>query len=302
MPDKNKFDLSLDPEFEEYDPLEAFDPLAEDEDETEEAPYVLSRASESEETDSEDAETEAAKPPVDERSDYERTRDLLEGMAPRRKIFLGILSFCSEQQAVSAVNAYVEEFKKDDYSIYTAADLCKLLEQAGAIERITSGGETAEEASIEPKTVVVDGVSYLEPNEPEVTYWKTTEAGQAVLEEDKPLERMQDLMERDAQYAPIYTRILELCDSNGGATIAEINAVVDDDPLVQKPRLYGPHFVALLEECDALAWKDKTWCITDVGHAAVELIATQAVSSSAESAVADAESITQDKKEGQADG
>ena len=47
-----------------------------------------------------------------------------------------------------------------------------------------------------------------------------------------------------------------------GKTVKEINAQVDDDPLVQKPRLYAPHFIDKLEKCDALEWAD-SWKTTE---------------------------------------
>ena len=42
----------------------------------------------------------------------------------------------------------------------------------------------------------------------------------------------------------------------GGAKTPDINAAVDNDLLVQKPRFYAPHFVDKLEKCDALAWQE----------------------------------------------
>ena len=53
---------------------------------------------------------------------------------------------------------------------------------------------------------------------------------------------------------------------------------MDDDPLVQKPRLYAPHFIDKLEKCDALEWAD-TWTTTEIGREGLaivkEMMATQ---------------------------
>ena len=187
-------------------------------------------------------------------------------------LLLGILAACAEPQPASAVNARVDELQENNFSVYSAANLCSLLEKAGAIERVTAEGEPAEDIEIEPQTVVVDGVEYLEAREPVEIYWHITEPGRAALEADKPLERLRALLDEDAAYAPIYQRILRLCTADGGATTPAINNAVDHNPLVQKPRFYAPHFVDRLEKCDALAWK-KAWCITDIGRAGLDMLA-----------------------------
>ena len=177
-----------------------------------------------------------------------------------------------EPQPASAVNARVDELQENNFSVYSAANLCSLLEKAGAIERVTAEGEPAENIEAEPQTVVVDGVEYLEAREPVEIYWRITEPGRAALEADKPLERLRALLDEDAAYAPIYQRILRLCAADGGTTTPTINNAVDHDPLVQKPRFYAPHFVDRLEKCDALAWR-KAWCITDIGRAGLDMLA-----------------------------
>ena len=190
----------------------------------------------------------------------------------RGALLLGILAACAEPQPASAVNARVDELQENNFSVYSAANLCSLLEKAGAIERVTAEGEPAEDIEVEPQTVVVDGVEYLEAREPVEIYWRITEPGRTALEADKPLERLRALLDEDAAYAPIYQRILRLCTADGGATTPAINNAVDHDPLVQKPRFYAPHFVDRLEKCDALAWK-KAWCITDIGRAGLDMLA-----------------------------
>ena len=63
-----------------------------------------------------------------------------------------------------------------------------------------------------------------------------------------------------------------LCNDASGATTPTINGVVDNDPLVQKPRLYAPHFVDKLEKCDALEWR-KAWFTTEIGKQGLEMLA-----------------------------
>lgn len=275
----DQFDLSLDSEYDEFDPLAD---AGEDNDAEGEGGEYLPTATAAETA----AQAQDAAPAaVDERPASERIADLFKSMAPRRKVLLGILAFCQEPQAVADVNAEVDRLQADNFSVYTAANLCTLLERAGAIERVDAEGAPAEELEAEPEVVVVDGVEYLQASEPAPTFWVLTEPGREALEADQPLERLHALLDDDARYAVIYKRILTVCAAEGGATTPAINERVDNDPLVQKPRLYAPHFVDKLEKCDALEWR-KAWYTTEIGRAGLEMLAD----------VAD-ESADQDEKE-----
>ena len=264
-----QFDFSFESDSDEFDPFEEVEEEAEEEDGSYEAgsPAVTTAA--------EALEASGEKPvvPVDNRTAEERTADLLTSMNSQRKTLLNILSFCIEKQTVTDVNNLVEKLKEYNYSVYSAADLCTLLEKAGALERVTAEGEDATEVKAEPKTVVVDGVEYLEAAEAPETFWLTTSAGQAALDADKPLERMHELLESDATYASIYERVLSLCSAEGGANTKDLGNEIDDDPMLQKPRYYATRFVDRLEKCDALEWKG-AWCITDIGKQALDFIAT----------------------------
>ena len=272
------FDLSLDDELDGFDPLA--DDGADEDDELEGGETAPISAAVDAAAGTAVARAVAAGTAenaqvahADERTAAERIDALFESMAPRRKVLLGILAYVSDgMKPVAEVNAEVDRLQEDNYSVYSAADLCKLLEGAGAIERVTAEGTPADEVETEPKTVVVDGIEYIEAAEPVEIFWQITEDGQAKLDSDKPVDRMRELFERDEKYAVIYKRILTLCAAEGGATTPDINSAVDDDPLVQKPRLYAPHFVDLLEKCDALEWR-KAWYTTEVGRAGLEILA-----------------------------
>ncbi|MDR3315883.1 MAG: hypothetical protein LBS98_05345 [Coriobacteriales bacterium] len=209
---------------------------------------------------------------VDERSDDERIADLLKAMAPQRKSLYGILAYCLQPQRVGSVAEEVERLQENNYSVFKAADLSKLLEQAGAIHQVSAEGNSLEQVKVEPEVIVEDGVEYLKPGTPPEIYWVTTDAGRAALDADKPLERMTELFDSDSAYLPIYKRILELCAREGGILTKELGVHVDSDPLVQKPRLYAPRFIDRLEKCDAVTWK-KTWVTTDIGEKGLELLA-----------------------------
>lgn len=259
MADSRSF--TLDSEFDdEFDPLEDTE-----EDFEEDGPDGLP----SQAAASEISKTEQ----TDERSAEERLADLLAAMAPRRKVLLGILAFCETPQPVNVVNQKIDELQAHNYSVYTAADLCALLERVGGLDHVTEEGGAVEELETqEPEVVEVDGIEYLEVKKSAPTFWATTEAGMAAVEADRPVERMRELFEEEAAYLPIYKRILRLCSQEGGASISVLGTAVDSDPLVQKPRLYVAHFVDRLEKCDAVEWTD-SWNTTEVGKLGLELLA-----------------------------
>ena len=209
----------------------------------------------------------------DERPAEERIAELFSRMERRRRTLLGILDYCADAKPVNDVLAHIEELKLHDRSVYSPNDLCGLLQQAGAIERVGQDGEPYVEGGLEPRRVTVDGATYLEPQTPPPAFWRTTDAGMAALREDDPLGRTRAVLEQEAEYLPIYRRVLTLCAREGGASAREISRHVDGDPLLKSPRLYSSHFVERLNEGEALSWGDKVWLVTDAGREALDELA-----------------------------
>ncbi len=260
-----EFDFSFESDLDEFDPLQDdAEDTEEDDDFGESLPASANTAAQTEES---PAVEQAPEKPAEE-----RTAELLKSMNSQRKTLMGILSFCLERQTVADVNEKIEELKKYNYSVYSAANLCSLLERAGAIERITAEGQDAEDIETEPRIVVVDGVEYLEAADAPETYWETTDAGKAALDADKPLERLHELLDTDGAYGVIYKRVLTMCAQEGGATTKSLGDAIDKDPMVQKPRYYATRFVDRLEKCDALEWRG-AWYTTEIGNTALELLA-----------------------------
>ena len=264
-----QFDFSFESDIDEFDPLQSTAEGEEDADEAlgEAIPAAANTAAYPKEGLPPQNKAVAEEKPADE-----RTAELIKSMGSQRKTLLDILSFCAEAQPVSEVNELVEKLKEHNYSVFSAANLCALLEKAGALERVTADGADAEKAETEPSVVVIDGVEYLETADAPEMFWLTTDAGKAAIEADKPLDRLHDLLESDGAYKTIYKRILNLCSVPGGATTKTMNDAVDGDPLVQKPRYYAPRFIDKLEKCDALAWEG-AWVTTEVGKRALEILA-----------------------------
>lgn len=200
---------------------------------------------------------------IDDRPAEVRVAELFERMKPRRKILLGVLAFCAEPVTVDELNAQVAQLQKAQRSVFDGPALTALLERAGAIAKVEGAQEQ------QPQTVVVDGVEYLEPAAKVEVRYQTTEAGHAMLEADKPADRLAAVWERDAIYKPIYLRILKACGEEGGKSAKELGALVDSDPLLQEPRYWAARFFNILGECDALVWQG-TWQTTDLGWRAIE--------------------------------
>jgi hypothetical protein len=208
---------------------------------------------------------------VDTPSASERTAALLDAIPSQRKVLLRTLALCEEPQSVASVNAAIKHMQQTSPSVYTPANLCALLEEAGALERITSEGNPLEGIEQEPDVVEVDGVSFYRPAEPVHDFWVTTQEGIEAVEADNPRRRLTNLFD-DETYLPIYKRILNRCNVEGGASVSELGAIVNDDPLVQNPRLYAAYFIERLEKNDALEWQ-KTWVTTDIGREALQQLA-----------------------------
>lgn len=263
MKDASSFlDVALD-DFTDFDPLNAFN----EEDEEVEDIDELSAAYVGKPHDGEPDQK------VDERCAEERIADLFSSMAPCRKTLLGMLSFCSTPQTTDNLDVEVARLQANNFSVYSAAALTNLLEQAGALVRVTAEGEPYPDDDPEPVLVEVDGVSYYEVAEAPVVHWVVTEEGAAYLAADKPLSRLNSLLDEDIRYASIYDTLLALCAAEEGATVTALSDAVDDDPLLENPRLYAPHFIDKLAKCDALEWRDKAWRITDIGRSGQTIVA-----------------------------
>ncbi len=208
--------------------------------------------------------------PYDEDDPRRPVDDLVKAMAPQRKMLMRILELCRERALVADVKAEVERLQEFMPMVYTAADLCALLVEAGALACVTADGAAYDTDSIEPSIVEENGARYYVANEPDDLYWETTEAGGAWLDDDDPLGRAQKFFDADPDLLPIYKRALLLCDGDG-CTIDDLGTAINHDPLVQSPRVYAPFFVDRLERCDAIEWEGQ-WRLTDVGRDVLALL------------------------------
>lgn len=196
---------------------------------------------------------------------------LFNSMKGQRKTLLAVLRACENPQSAEFAIDMIENLRNHNFSVYGAAEICALLSDSDAIERVTAEGVPIKDFRQEPEHVFVDGVEFLKPRDTPETYWQTTEKGMKQVRSDDPLSRLKELFDRDAEFLPIYRQILEMCLSEGGCKAAEINAAVNGDPLLREANLFAPHFVELLEKNCALDWRG-SWTTTDEGQQALSLI------------------------------
>lgn len=206
---------------------------------------------------------------VFDRSRFASAQDAIEELLrrnPGRKpVFLAIIEFCCEPRTTSEVAEAVRQAQAENRSVYAPLSLCTILERAGAL--------TSEVPQTADEVVEEDGVEYLEVKDAPEATWTSTDDGLMVLAAHREGAGLRELLScaSEACYAPIYERVLAFC-AEAPRPKREIDELIDDDPLVQKPRRYSNHFIELLENREALAWRDGGWNTTELGRRYLEEI------------------------------
>jgi hypothetical protein len=256
------FDLSFDTDDPGYDPPAG--PKADDEDSDESEGQQRLHAEYQAKL--RDAST------ADDRCASQRVEDLFVALAPRRRVLLGILSFLDVPRRSDALQQKVEELQEHDFSVYSGYNFSLLLDEAGAIKKVNEDGSSFDEETEQlPDIVEVDGIKFFKPTDGKQVFWLITDEGRAYLEADNPFGRLTGLIAQESRYRPIYKRLLEFCGNEAGRSAEELAGLIDNDPLVQKPRKYFSYFVKKLEDCNALVWAKK-WRTTEWGEKGLELL------------------------------
>jgi hypothetical protein len=208
----------------------------------------------------------------DDRPVSKRIEDLFTSFATRRSILLGILIFLDEPKRSDLLDEKVTGLQENNVSVYSGYNYSQLLSEVGAIKKVNEdGSDFDEEAEQLPDIVEIDGAKFYKPTDGKQVFWLTTDEGHAYLETDDPYTRLVELIAGEPQYQTIYKRLLEFCDNEVGRTSEELVKLIDDDPLVQKPRKYFSYFAKKLEDCSALSWTKK-WQTSELGKKGLELL------------------------------
>lgn len=239
----------------DFDDEEEFDPLADDgvADEDDEGILDVPPVTEMPE--------EPARPSVFAKERFETPNDAIEELfrrnPGRKPVFLQIIEYCTEPRTTTEVGALVASAQEHNRSVYTPMTLCSILERSGALT--SEAPETADEV------VEDDGVEYLEVKDAPDAVWTSTDAALEVLASHREGGALRTLLEvEEPQYRTVYERLLRFC-AGEPRKKAAIDAIIDDDPLVQSPRRYSNHFIELLESREALEWRDG-WALTELGE------------------------------------
>lgn len=215
----------------------------------------------------------ARKTVPDTRSAEQRIDDLFEKMGSQHRLLLGVMGACEERKPFEEVEETVTELQQFNASVYSPANFCGMLEAAGALAHVTEDGTPYDEFVNEPELVTIGDQEFLKPRPAPKSFWETTPAGAARVDAYDPHAQLASIYGEFPQTLPIFKRVLAfLANEPEGASLAKISAIVDGDPLVQKPRFYAGHFLERLERADAVEWRD-TWYITDIGRESLEQMA-----------------------------
>ena len=204
--------------------------------------------------------------------DKKAGRELLHRNPGRKPVFLQIIEFCCDEHTSEEVAQLVEQAQAENRSVYTPQSLCSILERAGALVSRTEGPQASEEQGALSADEGADGqVEAGDAAAHPTTYWTSTDEGLTVLAAHREGSALEELLASDTEsvYLPVYERVLAFC-AQEPRTKPQIDAIVDDDPLVQKPRRYSNHFIELLENREALSWHDGGWNATELGRRYLE--------------------------------
>ena len=217
------------------------------------------------------ARTEIPEKP--QRTPRERIADLFGSMAPYRRTLLAIMAFCEKPRSVDDLESHVAELLRHRGSVFTAASFCKMLFDAGMIERVDADGNPYSEGEAKPVEVEgEDGEVYLRPAAPPPVFWVLTEEGRGVVEEDDATAQLWEIIEEQARYASVFRGILLACDEGDGATITDIVAKTRNDPVLADPPKMPQFFMDYLERNGAIEWRG-AWTTTEVGKEILAMLA-----------------------------
>ena len=198
-----------------------------------------------------------------------RIATLLDNMKPSRRLLISVMARCEDPASNCEIIRYISEFQINEKSVFSPDTILHHLHRSGALERLTEDGSPYDDLDFEPETVIVDGVTYLEPKTPPEIFWHTTDEGSEIVKGDCPAKRLEALFENEIPYHHIYRIILEHAKSSTGALEKTLAPLVNNDPALQKPRMYAPRFIERLAENNAVIWHNGAWRITELGEKAL---------------------------------
>jgi len=243
----------LEDTYRSVDDLEEYDPLGDDENlEDQNEVHVIGKTDIYDKVEGECIE--------DSRTPRQKFEDLIDVMKPQKNILLGLIDACREPQTAAAVDERLKELTQYQYCVFDGVELRRLLQEAEALEYLEPNSE---ELAAEAQTEVgEDGQEYLVIQKRQEGRWQAAPAALEVVDEQDANGDFHRLLAKEPRYLDIYKTILDYC--RLPRTIKEIDALVNESPLLQEPRRYGGYFIERLEKNGGLAWKGN-WVSTALG-------------------------------------
>lgn len=189
-------------------------------------------------------------------TDEERLERLLAGIPGQQFRILHAIELCMEPKTMGEVVEALDADYPQMSSVYTASQIVGLLTRDGALRRMDGEPASAKAPDVE--------CGYVTVSDTVPSRYVATQVGLDFMEARVSQRMVQDMLEEEPRYLPLYRMILERCMREGGGETKALNDIIDANPLCQEPRRFCTYFLNRLEGVGALAWRD-SWTVTDRG-------------------------------------
>jgi hypothetical protein len=202
---------------------------------------------------------------------HEHLTKIIEANQSYGSIYLGVLRLCQNPQSFKDIDGFVDEALANRSSVFSGANFCETLINAGGLVRVTADGTPYEQVEIESVEVERDGLTFIEAAKPPELYYQITEEGKAFVAADNPLERFKVKFNDWKAYHSVFRTILELTSRAQGIGIIELKKIVNSDPVLDYPTKTAQYFLDILQRAECVKY-EAGWRITDIGKQALEII------------------------------
>ena len=244
--------------FDDYDPLDADDDVIDQDAIDDDNPYdtvdfpTMRTMPESLRAEKSDVYT-----PERQGGAFEALAALMDRNPARRPVMLAILQACEGGMAASELSARVDALQQDNRSVYAPMTLARMLQRAGGLALDMPEASVCHEDG--------QGGAYLTIEERIDPVWTTTDAGRAVRESLSNGDAFRRIvLEHDEAYREVYRAVMQAIEERPRGK-AEIDELVDSFAIAAEPRRFGGHFIDVLEQTDAISWKNGAWTLSDLG-------------------------------------
>lgn len=223
----------------------------------------------------------------------ERIAQLIKGVPGQTfRIIHGIELCVDEPRLAEDIADDLERDFPQRISVYDAMQVLKLLERAGALERVEMepvvGDEVddiAAEAEVEAAAIAAANAEalkdmeafdneddldefageYLTPTPAPPVWYQATEAGLDAITKYVSEQTIVNVIAEEPKYLPIYHQVLSMLAEEDGQSMKDLDAAVNGDPLLVSPKRFCGYFLDRLDRSGAAVFKDSRWRITPRG-------------------------------------